>query len=115
DVDNTAAQTTADAVYYMGYRVVVWEDSRGGCRYSVIDQSTGMAVVNDVVLDASGVLSKVVASGTAVLLFNVDSGTSQLKVRKVVLATPQTLSSATVVATLGGTYWYTVAQTGIDK
>lgn len=115
DVDNTAAQTTADCCYSLGYRVVAWEDSRGGSRYSVIDQATGMTVVNDAVLDANGVLPKLIASGTSVLLFYVDSGTSQLKVKKVVLASPQTLSSATTVATLGGSYWYTLAQTATDK
>lgn len=114
DIDNTATQTCPDAAYFGGIRVLAWEDSRGGVRYSVIDQTTGQAIVNDAVLDAAGTLPRVSACGTSVLLFYVSG--SVLQVRRIALTSPQTISAPVGVVSVGGSpSWYDVLQTATDR
>jgi hypothetical protein len=52
-----------------GITVFAWEDSRGGTRYSVFDQTTGSSIVSDQVLAASSTRPRVVAFWQNILLF----------------------------------------------
>ena len=68
-VFNSAEQTSFTQCYKDGISMFAWEDSRGGIRYSVRDDSTGALFVNDAVLDASGDTPQCIALGTSLMCF----------------------------------------------
>jgi hypothetical protein len=97
-ISNGYSQNTQDSAYHsLGFECYVWEDSRGGGRYSVKDHSTGQLIVADAVLAANAQRTKVFALGNR-FLFTYYNGTNlQYKVCSV--AALSTLSAATDIAT----------------
>lgn len=96
-VRNANVQTNQDSAYLTGVGCFVWIDSSGGARYSVIDSITGQTIVNNALMDSSAVVVKVLGLGTNFVIFFYESG--NLKYKTVSTATPQTISSATTIAT----------------
>ena len=62
---NSAQQLSPDSATLGGIQVYAWEDSRGGIRYSVVDQASGAFIVVDQPLFATGSRPKCVACVTA--------------------------------------------------
>lgn len=92
-IRNGASQTLADAAYLGGATAYVWEDSRGGCRISVIDQETGASLIYDTVLNASGARPKVVALRDKFVVFYIVSTT--LYTRTIDRTSPSVLGAET--------------------
>lgn len=53
-IKNTASQTFCDSAILNGVGLYAWEDSRGGIRASVIDETTGSILLADVLVKTSG-------------------------------------------------------------
>lgn len=66
---STTSQRNGDVSYADGLRCVVWEDSGGGCYYSVQDVATGAFIVNAALYGASGTSPRVVAFGRYFYVF----------------------------------------------
>ncbi|MGD0331143.1 MAG: hypothetical protein ABSB40_12010 [Nitrososphaeria archaeon] len=67
-MDN-AQQINPDSNYCNGIEVYVWEDSRGGIRYSIIDSETDSYVVSDKILNGNGQQPKVVVFDNIFYIF----------------------------------------------
>jgi hypothetical protein len=94
-VRNAYVQTTPDCAYHpAGLKLFTWEDSRGGSRYSVIDASTGQAIVQDAVILSTAVRPKPFALGNYFLILFFDSATNHLRYSSISVASPSTLGSA---------------------
>lgn len=74
-IKNPYQQTLADFASNGESSVYVWEDSRGGLRYSVLDETSGTYIVSDVEYSSSGVKPKVFSLGNYFVLIYV-SGNS---------------------------------------
>lgn len=99
-IRNAYQQTSPDCAYHnAGLKLFVWEDSRGGSRYSVIDSSTGQVIVNDVQLSATAVKPKAFAVGNYLVVVYVDTSSNHLKYAPVSVSTPSVLGAATDLAT----------------
>lgn len=97
-IANGYTQSSMDGTFHsFGLKAFAWEDSRGGARYSVLDTATSQVIVNDAVLDASGVRPKVFALGNYVI-FTYFDGTN-LVYKYFAVNAPQTLSSKADLAT----------------
>lgn len=95
-IRNQAIQAMPDVAYGGGLMCVVYLDSRGGVRYSVFDDSSGTAIVNDAVLAASGLRPKIIAVGNGFLLgYLTDNGTHfTINIQPLAWTTPTTLNTA---------------------
>lgn len=91
-VRNSDTQALSDLASDDGLTVLAWEDSRGGVRYSVYDDTTGAALVYDTLIDASGLKPKVVALRDTFLLAYIVG--AALKVRVIAKSAPTTLGAA---------------------
>lgn len=73
-VSNGYTQSMMDSCYHsQGLRTYVYEDSRGGIRYTVIDSVTGQRIVSDVQVDATGTRPKVFSLGNYVVITYMDT------------------------------------------
>lgn len=97
-VSNSYEQTSMDGAFHeYGLKTFVWEDSRGGIRYSVIDSDTSQVIVNDTQVHASGVRPKVFALGNYIIITYYDG--TNLVYKSFSVSTPGTLSSQADLAT----------------
>jgi hypothetical protein len=104
-IRNTATQTnpdwTTDAVN--SWSAYAWEDSRGGIRYSIVDEATGAPLKWDVELTATGVLPRVILLDSFLVFLYVEG--ANLKCAHVARTTAGTaaLTTATVQSDVHGT------------
>lgn len=98
-VKNSYQQTYVDSCIASGLEVFVYEDSRGGIRYTIVDQITGVSYVNDTAISAAGIKPKIKTIGNFFVIFYVNTSDGKLKYRSISFATPSVLSSSTDVAT----------------
>lgn len=82
-----------------GITVYAWEDSRGGTRYSVFDQTTGSAIVSDQVLAASSARPRVVAFGQYLVCFYSIASNTSVRYKTVSITAPATLGSEATITT----------------
>jgi hypothetical protein len=78
---SAAQQLYPDAAVFKGYELYVWEDSRGGCRASMIQTATGAVVMQDVAFGTGfATKPKVFAqpSQNRFLVFWIDGGAVQV-------------------------------------
>lgn len=94
-IRNSDTQALADCASADGISVLAWEDSRGGVRYSVYDDTTGAALVYDTEIDASGLRPKVVALRDSFLIGYMVGVT--LLVRTISRTDPTTLPAAQTI------------------
>lgn len=73
-VKNTASQTQADSAIVDGIGLYAWEDSRGGVRASVFDESTGTNILADTSIDASASRPRCIALSNYLYVFYYKSG-----------------------------------------
>ena len=94
---NTYGQTAQDSsVHSTGLLVAAWEDSQGGVRYSVVDTNTGVAVVPDGLVDASGSRPKVLALGNYILILWVNG--TEVRYAPIAVSNPSVLGTTTAAA-----------------
>lgn len=93
-VKNSYQQTQLDFCSNSNVSVYVWYDSQGGCKYSVIDEVTGLKLIDSATLDASGVYPRVYSIGTYLLLFYRSTSNNLPYYRAISVTTPQSISSA---------------------
>jgi len=73
-VANTAFQQNPSADTLGGVTVCAWEDSRGGVRFSIYDESTRQPLMNDQVLDSAGTNPHVCAGGNYLVILWANGG-----------------------------------------
>lgn len=99
-VRNTYQQTAPDSCYHSaGLYGFVWQDTRGGCRYSIFDADTNQSIVADTALNSNALNPKIVALGNYLLIFYIDSVTHNVVMRSISAFTPSVISIETSVAT----------------
>lgn len=96
-VKNTATQSQVDSAILSGIGVYVWEDSRGGVRASVFDESSGTPLLADVSIDASASRARALAFGAYLYVFYYKSGS--LYVRRLNPMSPTAFDTAVTVST----------------
>lgn len=94
---NTAEQRGYDTATTGTVTLVAWEDSRGGIRCSVFDETTGTYYQADTSVSATGVLPRCLKLDDELCCFYLEG--ANLRVRKVQPATPQTLDAAVTIRT----------------
>lgn len=103
-VKNTATQTQADSAALNGVGVYGWEDSRGGVRGSVLDETTGSVLLSDVLIDANGERVKCLAFGLYLYVFYVTTS-QELKVSRVNPESPGSFETPVLISSsLDATY-----------
>lgn len=85
-IKNTSQQTNADSNTNNGVTVYAWDDSRGGVRYSVVDENTGAFLVNDAVLSSTGTHPKVITCGYYLFVYFIE--TTNLKQARIDVGNP---------------------------
>lgn len=109
-VNNTAEQTQCDSAVNNGIGVYAWEDSRGGVRATVLDETTGVPMLTDVSLDASASRVRCVSFGSYLYVYYYKSGS--LYAQRVNPQAPSAFDSAveisSTVNTTNPTYDITV-------
>lgn len=73
-IRNTANQTIVDSAITNGVGLYAWEDSRGGVRATLIDETTGTPILTDVSIDSSGSRPRCLSLGSYLFLFYYKSG-----------------------------------------
>lgn len=77
--------------------IYAWEDSRGGVRYSVYDQSDGTILVNDESIEATGARPRILTFGSYFLIFYTKSSDTSLRYRLIAKTTPTSIGISTAV------------------
>ena len=102
-VANSYEQTGGDIASTNGITLYAWEDSRGGVRYSVIDQASGAALVYDAQVNINGMRPRCVAVGTYFFLFCYQTFTNNLEVYRISTTNPSLGVSATAAGDISTT------------
>jgi hypothetical protein len=92
-VRNPYEQSSLDSIVVNGIQVFVWNDSSGGCRYSVLDGENGNFLVSDSLVSSTGTNPRLGVILNNVYIFFAES--SNLRYKKLNILEPSTLSSAT--------------------
>jgi hypothetical protein len=95
-IKNTASQTIADSALASGIALYAWEDSRGGIRAAVYDETTGTPIVPDSVVAASGSRPRCLSLGGYLFVFYYESGA--LKVKRLNPAAPSTFETTVTLS-----------------
>ena len=95
--DNTGQQTLQDMAQLGGVELIAWTDSSGGIRATVQDTTTGVSYQHNVAIDATGSRCKVLAIGKYLAVIFSDG--ANLKIRRLLPATPDTLESTQTLRT----------------
>lgn len=95
-IRNTYQQKNPDAATLNGTTLYVWADSRGGSRYSIVDEETGAPIVADTLLSAVGRHPRAVAIGRHLLALYIVEGNLVSRVFNAV--DPTQTDSAQIIA-----------------
>lgn len=99
-VRNTYVQTAQDsALHSSGLQCFAWEDSQGGVRYSIVDSATGLSIVPNGSISATGTRPKVLTLGNSFLVFyvQVDASFNNLYFAQINTAAPTSSPSSTLI------------------
>jgi hypothetical protein len=88
-IRNNSTQTLGDCASSGKTAVYAYEDSTGGVRITVIDETTGNIVQNNVLLDPAGTMPRVLTSGSSCFVFYITG--VNIKAVTITDAAPQTL------------------------
>jgi hypothetical protein len=94
---NSFIQALPDLVSSEGVTVGAWEDSRGGVRCAVYDDTTGASILYDTVVSDSGSRPKVVAVGDYFLIVYRDALNDNFCSRRIAKVVPNTLETEVVI------------------
>lgn len=95
-IKNTAQQTQCDSAGNDGLSVYAWEDSRGGVRCSVFDETSGTPILVDTVVDAAGSRARCLSFNRYLYVFYYKSGS--LYARRVNPLSATLLETAIVIS-----------------
>lgn len=99
-VRNAYSQTICDSAFHsIGMKAFIWEDSRGGVRYSVMDSNTNEYYQQDVSIDSTADRPKVFTLGNYFVFFYHDAGTTNLKFATLSITSPTSTLSFSNYAT----------------
>lgn len=98
---SAAQQLNPDVAVLRGIEVYVWEDSRGGCRYSVVDSATNSYPIADVYVAGSLTKPKTVVFNDHIYIFY--TANNNLYYRVIDTDNPASISSQTNLAADGYT------------
>lgn len=98
-IRNSATQAMPDLCTIGTRSMLVWEDSRGGCGYSIFDNTTNEVIIGDQQSTATGSRPKCLGIGNNFIIMYYDSGS--LKQRIVPITALDTLGTETTI--LNGT------------
>lgn len=90
-ISNTYEQTVQDSAYLNGLYCYVWQDTRGGVRYSIVDSDTMQSIVNDVEILSTGFSPKVKAFSSHFVIVFGDTTNSALRYVSINISTPTVL------------------------
>lgn len=91
-IRNNYQQTDVDYAYNSGISVYAWKDSSGGCRFSVMDEVSGVMVQSNQLLSNTAQKPRVIGLGRYIFVMYID-GTA-IKLRTIQLTTPHLISAA---------------------
>ena len=97
---SSSQQLNPDMASLNGIAVFAWEDSRGGVRYSVVDNNTGAFAVSDASVSTSGQQPKCIAFQNQIVIFYSDGG-NNLFYKTVNPLNPTVITTAVTVAADG--------------
>lgn len=109
-ITNSYSQSSMTSCNANGISMYAWEDSRGGIRYSIQDDTTGTFFVNDKVLSAGGDTPQCIALGTSLMCLYGES--TDLKSKYVSTGSPLVLESSTVRTNLHADHIFDVVNVG---
>lgn len=99
-IRNTFEQTSGDfAQHSSGLQCIVWQDSRGTARYSVVDSVTGQALVQDHALESTSVYAKPFALGAYLVILYITTSNHHLRMVAIPVSDPLNPNSPVDVAT----------------
>jgi hypothetical protein len=112
-IKNSYQQTYPDSCLLNGLSAYVWQDSQGGCHYSVFDNATQQLIVNNEAI-AGASNPKLVGVGDSFAIVYVEAGgTSYIKARVVDALSPLSLPVTVTLATISNTnQFYDVSSNG---
>lgn len=96
-IRNTASQSVPDIGTTGGITAYAWEDTRGGIRASVVDNTTGSPLLSDISLSTTGTRPKIGVLDQYIFVYYMDSSNT-LKVRRIDSSAPSSFSSELTVA-----------------
>lgn len=100
-IANQYQQTVQDmSINPLGIKVISWEDSSGGSRYSVIDTNTGNQLVSNALISSTAVMPKSIVFNDITFLFYIDTATNHLTYSYIAVASPTILSTPVQVVTV---------------
>lgn len=101
-VRNTNTQNQPDSAFHSGsgLQCFIWIDigAATAIRYSVVDTTTGLSIVNDGLVDSLAVTAKVLTVGSFFIIIYYDSTGILLRYKTINTATPSALSVTTTIA-----------------
>lgn len=97
-IRNNDQQRYGDVASLSGLEVYVWEDSRDGIRYNLVDSVTGATLIHDSVVSATGRFPRVVALDSCFIITFIDSADSELKTRRISVGTPSLIGAEITIA-----------------
>lgn len=96
-IRNTASQKLSDVATTRGVTVYAWEDSRGGVRATVIDESSGLPIQADIVISATASRPRVSSTADFLFVHYMDAA-STFKVQRLNPLSPLAFETAVTVA-----------------
>lgn len=95
-VANSYEQLSPDMCFSRNTTTYAWEDSRGGVRAMVVDQTSGSRLIQDVQISTTGTRPRCFAVGQYHFVFYVESGS--LLCRRVDVASPVAFGNANIIS-----------------
>ena len=107
-VKNDFVQENLNSASNLGITAYAWDDSRGGVRYTVVDENKNATIISDVEVSATGSNPQVFATARFIVIFYSES--NNIKYKKIDVSTPSLISTdVAVVSDLDtGTFMYDV-------
>jgi len=98
-IRNTYQQNVSNLAFHpSGIIAYAWQDSRGGCRYSVFDQLTSQSIVADQLLSANGSNPQLYYVGAYIVIAYVNTSNNHLVYRAIAALSPSQISAETDIA-----------------
>ena len=99
-IKNSYQQTSPDSCLLNGLSAYVWQDSQGGCHYSVFDNATQQLIINNQAI-AGASSPKLLGVGDSFAIIYVEAGaTSYIKARVLDALSPSSLPVTVTLATI---------------
>ena len=108
-ISNTYTQTVCDSCISSNSILgTIWEDSRGGVRYSIKDLVNDSFLSSDISLSTTGSRPKTIASGTYIFFIWCEASTTSLNIVRFNTLTNTASASQTILNTMATTYAFDV-------